>query len=172
MVVALVLLLSVVGLLFLGRGRQPALDITSSQTTTSSGGFTVEQQSPGDETAAAERTTKASYADELGPFSPQSSGLEGRVEECTVAEDQELCIKDLVANVAPGAEYIGARTELNIDGSGRNQKVLYYEDPALESCEFTRKVFDSGEETTYHSVIIAGSGAFSDRTTSGCVIEY
>lgn len=171
MIVALVLLLSVVGLLFLDRGRQPALDITSSQTTTSSGGFTVEQQSPGDETAAVETTTEASYTDELGPFSPQIPGLEGRVEECVVAEDQELCIKDLVADIAPGTEYIGARTELNIDDSRRNQKVLYYEDPALESCEFTRKVFDSGE-TTYHSVIIAGSGAFSDQTSNGCVIEY
>lgn len=115
---------------------------------------------------------EAAYGDELGPFSPQRPGVEARIEECVVAEDQEACVKDLVADVAPGAKYIGARTELNTDGSGRNQKVIYYEDPALESCEFTKKAFDSGADTTYHSVIIAGLGAFSDKKSEGCVIEF
>lgn len=169
---ALVLLLFVMGLLLLGRARQPEFDAPSPSAATSDGSFTAEQQRPRGETTAPETTTQASYTDELGPFSPQRPGVEARIEECVLAEDKELCIKDLVADVAPGAEYIGARTELNIDDSGRNHKVLYYEDPALESCEFTRKVFDSEEETTYHSVIIAGLGAFSDETSEGCVIEY
>lgn len=180
-VLALSLLLAVGGFLFFQQVNQTTVGAPATpagESFSTEQGTTTERTSVGSEDATTEETAASSetmaerYADGLGPFSPRRSGMEQRLQECNEARAQEECIKTLVADAAPRAGYIGARTELNKDGSGRNEKVLYYEDPDLKSCEYTRKEFDSGSGDTYYAVIIAGEGAFGDQASEECVIEF
>lgn len=78
-----------------------------------------------EETVASDETTSEGYADDLSPFSPRRPSMEARVQECNEGRDQESCIEELVADAAPQAEYVGTRTELNKEGSERNEKVIY-----------------------------------------------
>lgn len=137
---------------------------------------TIEQAGPAEETTPTETTVPEesfSYEDELGPFSPEISGMEERIEECETADNQESCITDLVAEVAPEAEYVGFRANLNIAGSGRTNRVLYYEDPALSTCEFTQQEFDGDEDrATYHTVVIAGQDTLGEDQDPECVGEF
>jgi hypothetical protein len=97
---------------------------------------------------------------------------------CEGSREQE-CVRRLVARVAPEAEYVRSRIDLNADGPGQNRNVLYFEDTTLRACEYTMWegeywTLQGGVNTatTSYTVIIAGEGSYGEEQNGrNCVPE-
>lgn len=119
-------------------------------------------------TTAASATTAAPPSDDAattGP--PETPSLQRNMEECTGG--QEECVREIVAEIAPKAEYAGGR--IDTDESGRSRTVLYFENPAMGSCEYARLEHVGGEASTDYVAIIAGEGSYEEEVESDCVPE-
>ncbi|MGH3088374.1 MAG: hypothetical protein ACRDSJ_13770 [Rubrobacteraceae bacterium] len=79
--------------------------------------------------------------------------------------EDERCIREFVARVAPESSYIGGRTDLV---SGQNTEVLYFEDPGMEACEFEREKHEAENGPDY-TVILVGPGSFDDERGEECI---
>lgn len=93
------------------------------------------------------------------PAPPEMPTLQGALRECD--GEQEECVREFVGKVAPRAEYAGGRTEVDATGSGQNHSVLYFEDPAMEPCEYEQPESGTSGATTSYTVVIAGKGSFA-----------
>ena len=115
----------------------------------------------GSETAASGDATKAPVASPGGtsdvPF--------GRAARCE--GDDYLCIRERVAEIAPEAEYLGGRIDVETGGPAPNRYVLFFEDPATETCEFRRLEQVSEGTHTYYVAVVAGKGSYG----RDCVAE-
>jgi hypothetical protein len=97
---------------------------------------------------------------------PDLGGLGAAIREC--AGDRKRCVQEFVAGVAPGASYIGGRTELDIGGTRSNVEVLYFEYPELGTCEYEREEHEARNGTTY-TVILLGPGSFETERGEECI---
>ncbi len=97
----------------------------------------------------------------------KAPGLEEGLQACQEAESHERCLKEAVSKAVPEARYVGGSTELNTASPGRNNRVLYFEDPGLEICEFERQGLTTN--TDYLTVIVVGEGSFGAEAEPDCV---
>jgi hypothetical protein len=97
-----------------------------------------------------------------------SGGLRESIRRCD--GDRKECVQKFVAATDPEATYIGSRTDLNANGSGRNKEILYFEDPNLGTCEHMRQEYVPNDRLTY-TVIILGQGSFESERGAECIPE-
>lgn len=97
------------------------------------------------------------------------SSLEEGLRDCREEETQtqERCFAEAVSHAAPEARYVDGSTELNAKGSGRNNRVFYFEDPVLKLCEFERQ--DLTINTDSLTVIVVGKGSFGAEAEQDCI---
>lgn len=102
------------------------------------------------------------------PSEPRRDPLREVIRDCDGSADG--CVKDVVARIAPEAEYVGGRTDAG--GSGQNNAVLYFADPDMEPCEYTRFTHAPTDRSALYTVVIAGEDSFGEEGgRDGCVPE-
>lgn len=70
-----------------------------------------------------------------GPRLPETPTLQKAIRGCEVDREEE-CVQRFVAEAAPGAKYVGGRVDLDANRDNRNVRVMYFEAPSLEPCEY------------------------------------
>lgn len=117
-------------------------------------------ETPGpDASVSPEESAPESPAASITPVSggPDLEGLGEAIRGC--AGDRGECVRGFVAEVEPGARYLGGRVDLNAGGPGQNEEVLYFEGPTLGACESAKQEHQANDELRY-TVIVVGAGSF------------
>lgn len=91
----------------------------------------------------------------------------GPGEDAACEAHDRVCIRGLVEEISPGAEYVGGRVETGVEGPVAVSNVLYFEDPNLAPCRYRRLEGISNGRARYVAVV-AGEGSY-EREGDGCV---
>jgi hypothetical protein len=119
------------------------------------------------EDSAPASTTTSPATDGTTPAgSPVPANLGEAISGCK--GDRKACLREFVTETSPEAKYVGGRTELGANGSGRNEDILYFEDPALGTCEPKRQEYE-GDGGRAYVVILVGRGSFASGEGSDCI---
>lgn len=118
------------------------------------------------------------YARVDGSDIPDTVPDVGRASRASAAEksngcggNDDGCIRALVAEAAPKAEYVGGRIDVDIDGPAPARNVLYFKDPTMGRCQYRQLERISDDASTHYVAIVAGDGSYRRENGENCVPE-
>jgi hypothetical protein len=124
---------------------------------------------PGGSEAAIPEVSESPSADSSEPAWSETPIPETASRECGGAQTE--CLTQLASEVVPMAEYAGGRIDTDIDGSGRQRKVLYFLASDMGVCEHVS--FEGINDEAYqYEGIIAGEDFFAEATDSPASLSY
>jgi hypothetical protein len=107
-------------------------------------------------------------ADPTGPTNAEDSSPD---KDGRCAGEDRVCIRERVSEVAPEAEYLGGRIDVEAGGPSPNRSVLYFEDPTLDPCEYKTMEQVPYDSSTSYVAIVAGKGSYGGENGRNCVPE-